>query len=191
MAQQQGKITSWKQERGFGFITPERGNEQIFFHIKHVVEGRTQIAEHTPVYYTLSYDERQRPQAIQISVGQQRLLPLAIRIAAVACFFLVLEALSLLVALPFWPVVGYLLLSAVTFVMYAMDKSAAVAGQQRLPEVCLHGLELVGGWPGALIAQQYFRHKNRKTSYQTAFWIVVALNLCALIGLGLLLHGPV
>jgi len=28
-----GKIVSWKDDKGFGFITPEGKSEQVFFHI--------------------------------------------------------------------------------------------------------------------------------------------------------------
>ncbi|MFP5341147.1 MAG: DUF1294 domain-containing protein, partial [Gammaproteobacteria bacterium] len=36
--------------------------------------------------------------------------------------------------------------------------------------------ELAGGWPGALVAQQVFRHKTRKLSYQLTFWLIVVLH---------------
>ena len=31
-----GKIVSWKDDKGFGFITPEGKSEQVFFHISSV-----------------------------------------------------------------------------------------------------------------------------------------------------------
>jgi uncharacterized membrane protein YsdA (DUF1294 family) len=74
---------------------------------------------------------------------------------------------------------AYLLLgmSAVTFLIYARDKTAAEKGRQRMPENTLHVLSLLGGWPGAMIAQQGFRHKNRKVSFQRIFWFTVFSNL--------------
>jgi cold shock CspA family protein len=30
----QGKITTWKDDQGFGFITPNMGGEPVFVHIK-------------------------------------------------------------------------------------------------------------------------------------------------------------
>ena len=50
-----------------------------------------------------------------------------------------------------WVVGGYALVSIVTFVVYGFDKRRAVHGGRRVPERTLHGLELLGGWPGALL----------------------------------------
>jgi uncharacterized membrane protein YsdA (DUF1294 family) len=77
----------------------------------------------------------------------------------------------------------YGLVSLITFIVYARDKSAARKGGQRVPENSLHLLALFGGWPGALVAQQRFRHKTAKTSFRIPFWITVAVNAGALLWL--------
>lgn len=69
--------------------------------------------------------------------------------------------------------------SLLTFFAYAIDKSAARQHRRRIPEKTLHMLGLLGGWPGALLAQQLLRHKSRKTRFQTVFWLTVAVN-CAM-----------
>ena len=74
------------------------------------------------------------------------------------------------------------LLSATTYLAYAVDKRAAERGRWRTPESTLHALELLGGWPGALIAQRVMRHKTRKASYRMGFWMAVVAN-CAALGL--------
>jgi uncharacterized membrane protein YsdA (DUF1294 family) len=74
----------------------------------------------------------------------------------------------------------YLTASVASVVVYAIDKSAARHGQWRTAESTLHLLAVIGGWPGALIAQRVFRHKSRKPSFQTAFMFTVVLN-CALL----------
>ncbi|MCY1239024.1 hypothetical protein D9M72_517940 [compost metagenome] len=81
----------------------------------------------------------------------------------------------------------YLFMSLVCFVAYWRDKRFAVAGAQRTPEACLHFYELLGGWPGGLLAQRLIRHKNRKVAYQVKFWLIVAVHL-GLLGYWLL-HG--
>jgi uncharacterized membrane protein YsdA (DUF1294 family) len=77
------------------------------------------------------------------------------------------------------PLVGaaYLVTSLTCFVAYAMDKSAARAQGWRTPEATLLLLGLLGGWPGAVLAQQWLRHKTSKQSFQWKFQCTVALNL--------------
>ena len=74
------------------------------------------------------------------------------------------------------PLLAYAVASVLAFCLYWYDKQQAKAGQWRTPEKVLHGLELLGGWPGALVAQQMFRHKTRKLSYQVVFWLIVAAH---------------
>ena len=47
-------------------------------------------------------------------------------------------------------------------------------------ERMLHFIAVIGGWPGALVAQRVFRHKSRKLSFRLVFWATVALNCGAL-----------
>ena len=68
--------------------------------------------------------------------------------------------------------------SVASIVVYALDKSAARHGRWRTSESTLHLLALIGGWPGALVAQRLFRHKSRKPSFQAVFVLTVVLN-CA------------
>jgi uncharacterized membrane protein YsdA (DUF1294 family) len=69
-----------------------------------------------------------------------------------------------------------LAISILTFFMYRSDKQSAVKGEWRVPEVMLHFFELVGGWPGAFLAQRIVRHKISKTSYQILFWAIVMIH---------------
>ena len=73
-----------------------------------------------------------------------------------------------------------LILSITTFIAYGRDKSAAKKQEWRTPEITLHLLSLAGGWTGALIAQQSFRHKTRKTSFKIIFFITAVLNLAVI-----------
>lgn len=71
-------------------------------------------------------------------------------------------------------------INLLTFVTYAMDKSAAQSGQWRTPEKHLHLLSLAGGWPGAWCAQQWLRHKSSKEEFRTVYWTTVVLHCAAL-----------
>lgn len=70
--------------------------------------------------------------------------------------------------------------SVIAFIAYARDKSAARRNEWRTPENTLHLLALAGGWPGALLAQQKFRHKTQKASFRTVFCLTVIVNCGAL-----------
>lgn len=73
------------------------------------------------------------------------------------------------------------LLNLATFYVYWRDKDAAVQGGWRASENQLHGLALLGGWPGAWFAQQILRHKSSKKAFQTLYWTTVAANQVGLI----------
>jgi uncharacterized membrane protein YsdA (DUF1294 family) len=74
------------------------------------------------------------------------------------------------------PLVAYAVVSVLAFLLYWRDKRQAQTNGWRTPENILHAVELAGGWPGALIAQQVLRHKTRKVSYQVLFWAIVLLH---------------
>jgi len=74
----------------------------------------------------------------------------------------------------------YGLSSSLTLIAYAMDKSAARRNGWRIRENTLHLLALIGGWPGALVAQNRLRHKSAKKPFLTIFWLSVLLNCIAL-----------
>jgi uncharacterized membrane protein YsdA (DUF1294 family)/cold shock CspA family protein len=71
------------------------------------------------------------------------------------------------------PAAWVVLASLVTFIVYRHDKRRAESGGWRVSELALHTLEVLGGWPGALLAQRQFRHKCSKLSYQLVFWLAV------------------
>jgi uncharacterized membrane protein YsdA (DUF1294 family) len=69
-----------------------------------------------------------------------------------------------------------------TVAFYGYDKAIAGGKRTRIPEKVLHLLALVGGSPGALLAQLLFRHKTVKASFQRVYWLIVLLQgvaLCA------------
>lgn len=74
----------------------------------------------------------------------------------------------------------YLVVSVIAVLVYGWDKFAALCKWRRTPENVLHMYALLGGWPGALFAQQLFRHKSSKKTFRRGFWLTVALNLCLL-----------
>ena len=82
------------------------------------------------------------------------------------------------------PVIGlcaaYAVNSLLTILFYWEDKHLAECQYWRIPEKCLHAWEFLCGWPGALYAQQAFRHKRSKFSYMALFWLCAIANVIAL-----------
>jgi uncharacterized membrane protein YsdA (DUF1294 family) len=97
---------------------------------------------------------------------------------AFACVYLLL---ALFWQLPRGAALVYLASSLVCGVAYAIDKSAARAGRWRVAEKTLLMLGLVGGWPGAIVAQQVLRHKTSKAAFRMAFWATVCLNVAVFV----------
>lgn len=73
--------------------------------------------------------------------------------------------------------IQYVLMSVVCFVMFASDKRRAMRGKRRIPERSLHSMELIGGWPGALLAARCFQHKVRKRSYMWTLYAIACAHL--------------
>ncbi|PTT22023.1 DUF1294 domain-containing protein [Acidovorax sp. HMWF029] len=83
--------------------------------------------------------------------------------------------------LPLWSLGAAAAINVLTFVIYAIDKSAAQNGQWRTKESHLHLLSLAGGWPGAWCAQQWLRHKSRKPEFRAVYWVTVAVHCAVLV----------
>lgn len=73
-------------------------------------------------------------------------------------------------------------MSLITFLMYGWDKRQARKDNLRIPEARLHLFALLGGWPGALVGRQYFRHKTQKLGFTIKTWGIVAIHVAALAG---------
>jgi uncharacterized membrane protein YsdA (DUF1294 family) len=76
-----------------------------------------------------------------------------------------------------------LLANALTLVVYGVDKLAARKAWRRVPESTLLIFGFVGGWPGAILGQQLFRHKTQKQPFKTWFIISVIVNIAVLVAL--------
>ena len=72
-----------------------------------------------------------------------------------------------------WVFPVYLITSLLAYYFYWDDKRRAKQNEWRIPEANLHFWALLGGWPGAFIAQQQFRHKTKKLSFLWVFWLIV------------------
>lgn len=197
---QQGRLTEWNDERGFGFITPLDGSRKVFVHVSQFPRDRRRPEVLDLLGFSVESDERGRPRAADVwflvpararlSEHQEAVdLPQVVSSLLIpGLFLLALGGLSLEAILPPPVFFVYLVLSVVSFVAYARDKSASQRGAWRTSESTLHLLALAGGWPGALVAQQALHHKTIKHSFRCVFWGTVAGN-CLLLAVFLLAGG--
>ncbi len=191
----EGTLKSWNDERGFGFIEPLQGGQEVFVH---VTAFGTQ-ANRPPVGQLLLFEVEFGPkgkkrakqvvvvrQASQRSPNKRKTRESSAQwgtatLFVIPLFLLLYLTISILWKPPLTLVMVYLGASVLTFFVYWQDKSAAVRNRQRTPENMLHLLALAGGWPGALLAQQFLRHKSTKAAFRSAFWATVLLNIAAFI----------
>ncbi|MFW2438548.1 MAG: DUF1294 domain-containing protein [Arenicellales bacterium] len=177
-----GKITNWNDEKGFGFITPASGGKQVFVHITAFGNRKRRPEINQVVTYALSSDKKGRACAKNATLAGDRLpersnYPKDLLRVIVAVSFLGIVAVFVLAGrLPPLVLALYTGASLLTFIIYAVDKTAARKGAWRTPESTLHMLSLAGGWPGALVAQEKLRHKSSKPSFRSVFWMTVLLN---------------
>jgi uncharacterized membrane protein YsdA (DUF1294 family)/cold shock CspA family protein len=182
----QGKITDWKDDKGFGFITPNGGDQRVFVHIKSFSNRQQRPVGNEIVTYELTHDAKGRPQAGRVAFVGKRASPARpssqgnVPLILTAAFVVFVAGSVFAGKLPIAVAGLYLGASLVAFIAYALDKSAARNDRWRTQESTLHLFALAGGWPGALAAQRLLRHKSRKPSFQFVFWVTVILNCCVL-----------
>ena len=74
----------------------------------------------------------------------------------------------------------FLLINMLTLVMYGADKIAARKGMRRVPEATLLVFGVTGGWPGAIVGQQLFRHKTQKQPFKTYFFLSIVVSIAVM-----------
>lgn len=67
--------------------------------------------------------------------------------------------------------------SIILFILYAYDKAQAKGKGSRIPEVTLHWLALLGGWPGGWLGRATFRHKTRKSVFTLVLVLATAIHV--------------
>lgn len=177
-----GRVTDWNDDRGFGFVVPNGGGNRAFVQINAFQRGSARPIDGSLISYLPVHDSKGRLQACEIRYAGQN-APSQRRASR---FPRTAIGTTALIALAFGSIVGaihvalsgiYFALSALSYLIYALDKAAAGKNIRRTPESRLHLIAILGGWPGALVAQQQFRHKTIKQPFQGVFWVTVVLNL--------------
>ena len=181
-----GKLIKWNNEKAFGFILPNGGGDQVFIH-KTAFSNRHLLPQiNDTITFSIAKDKQERYCANEaIFLGEKMKKKQTNNINKFSIYlsitFLCLVIIaSMMNYIPINLAYAYIGLSVITFIAYAFDKSKAKRGAWRTPENTLHLFALIGGWPGAEIAQQILRHKSKKREFRIVFWCTVIVN-CAVL----------
>ena len=82
--------------------------------------------------------------------------------------------------------IGYLLINAVSFTVFGLDKLLAIRHRRRIPEATLLMLALLFGAAGELLAMVFFRHKTLHKKFYIGLPLILVLQIAAVIYFGLL-----
>jgi uncharacterized membrane protein YsdA (DUF1294 family)/cold shock CspA family protein len=171
--EQTGKVSKWNSEKGYGWLQCQ--GKEVFLHIRDFEGSGREPGVGETVRFTMGQDDQGRPCATKAVSLRPKWLRMPSRSILGLMALLILPVLALY-HLSF-SILGIGIygigLSLVTYAAYASDKRRAQTDAWRIPEVYLHGLEIVGGWPGAWMAQRRLRHKSSKLSYQIKFWLII------------------
>jgi cold shock CspA family protein len=155
----EGVLKIWNDERGFGFIEPDRGDQEIFVHIKAFAprSGRPQISQRVSFEVELGTEGKKRAKNVElVQTARSRMASRqpgpekwgTATLVAIPAFLLLFLAVSIFWKPPLVVALVYVGASLVTLLAYAMDKAAAERGAWRTPESTLHALALAGGLAG-------------------------------------------
>lgn len=177
-----GKLKVWKDDKGFGFIKPDHGKEEVFLHISALKDNRYRPQVGDVINYQITVDKDGKTRACNAyieGINSQKITTNLMLMAQVILLSLIplWGSINLVIQKNMIPLILYILMSIITFFLYKHDKYSAKQGDWRISEGNLHFCEFMGGWIGAFIAQQTIKHKNSKQSYQFIFWIIVSVHL--------------
>lgn len=188
----QGKLNNWNDDKGYGFVEPNGGGTRAFVHIKSFQNRARRPVNGDLIVYEQVKDGKGKYKAINVRFtsdykarSKSSAKPKSRKLGSlvVVTFFIALAATVYLKLLPLQLLYWYVTVSALVFIVYAFDKSAAKHERWRTPESHLHFWSLIGGWPGAFYAQNKLRHKSSKRAFQQIYWVTVVANICFLIWL--------
>ena len=185
----QGKIIKWDDDKGFGFIAPNSGGNEVFLHISAFSSARKRPEINELVSYSLDKDKAGRTKAnnvlyviesnnLALNEGTQKINPIFVTFMLLFLAFIIERSIKgyLPHSFPFI----FIGANLIVFLYYYQDKTAAKKHQWRTSENTLHFFSLIGGWGGAYIAQKVFRHKYKKAEFMTIYALTVFIH-CALI----------
>ena len=194
----EGVVKNWNDDRGFGFIEPAKGGQDLFVHVKAFPSSFGRPVVGTKVTFEVEPASDGKKRAIKVhpvSAAKLGTIPSNRRvnaskgwetssIVALAFFGVSYLGLTLVWKLPLLVGAAYLGMSIICAALYWQDKVSSRHGEWRTSEGALIFMGIMCGWPGAIVAQQLLRHKTTKPSFRVMHWFSVGLNLAFLLFIG-------
>jgi len=195
-ARTKGRLNTWSDARGFGFLAPEGGGPDVFVHANAFAKEGRHIEIGHAYEFTVEYGKDGKPKAKNVSALQapagiappkaspslrSQIVQRGPRLLVIPAFLFIAAAIASVQSISTNWLVIYGVASVACFAGYGLDKRAANQKQWRVSETVLLLIGLVGGWPGGIIGQEVFRHKTQKKAFRTLFWMSVAINMAAFV----------
>jgi uncharacterized membrane protein YsdA (DUF1294 family)/cold shock CspA family protein len=180
-----GRLTEWNDDKGYGFVVPNGGGDRAFVHVKAFERAGRRPVVGDLLSYESERDAKGRANAVKVKFAGQRPVPAKAsngkgarlpRTQLALASFAGLGLAGWMGKMPIYMLAVFGAMSLVSFLMYWRDKRLAENGEWRTAENELHAADILGGWPGGLLAQGVFRHKSSKASFQGTFWCTVVVN---------------
>ena len=196
----QGRLVSWDDSRGFGFVEAAGLDGPVFVHMKFLRSRHHRPAVGDVLGFSLGTGRDGQPAASDVEIvgapppkrpPPPTVLDVSRLFAATAILSGAIVAHQFRGA-PLWFPALYLVMSLGSGVAYWLDKYFAREGQPRVRENSLHFADACFGIAGGLFAQHVFRHKTRKKSFRaiTRLIFVAHATLIALVLGGFLQLPP-
>lgn len=191
----QGRLIEWFDEQGYGFIQPnDQQKERVFLHIKDfaqrgprpivgcaldylvIVDGKGRFRA-TQVVYLKAHQTAHSNRSKNIKPSSHRTIKMGVMPILIVLYVLLLVGSCLSGKIPDFYLALFLVINALTYVLYLKDKKAAQQNQWRVQEQSLHLFSFLGGWPSAWFAQQQLRHKTQKQPFKQIYICTIILNI--------------
>ncbi len=167
MATIKGRLKDWNEEQGIGIITVADSKDDILFELKDFIAnhqphlGEMLICSLRPTLGGRLQAFRVQPTGLVMGDFRfNRLQTLDWLLAGLPFIFSLLAAIFSLI-----PLLAYLVFSAASMMTIYQDHNKKT-GRFSVPDWQLLVAELLGGWPGSLVAQVALNHHCPTREYQ-------------------------
>ena len=141
-----GMLSSWNDERGFGFIVSAANGAGIFVHISAFPWSpmRPHVGEQLTFEIEVTSEGKRQATSVR-RPRRPRVIRGAVASSAIVAFVLLYVVVGRYWTIPGWVTALYLGVSAICYLAYATDKAAARAGRWRVSESSLLALGRMAG----------------------------------------------